>query len=132
MLSKISACSVFQPVTQGNVTGYLVHYNGTIMTVNSSTTTLTFTAPSLPDGVFTGIVVVMVTAVSSIGEGPVSDPANAIITGKHPHTYVCKYSLVCNNIQYRYMKMHNMSKCIYRLIWLIKFVILHTDISFYL
>ena len=52
------------------------------MNVNSSTTTLTFTAPSLPDGVFTGTVVVMVTAVSRYGVGPVSDLETAIITGK--------------------------------------------------
>ena len=52
-----------------------------IVNVNSSTTTLTFTAPSLPDGVFTGTVVVMVTAVSRYGVGPASDPATAEIRG---------------------------------------------------
>ena len=51
------------------------------MNVNSSTTTLTFTAPSLPDCVFTGTVVVMVTAISSYGVGPASDPVTVIITG---------------------------------------------------
>ena len=51
------------------------------MNVNSSTTTLTFTAPSLPDGVFTGTVVVMVTAVSQYGVGPPSDPETATVTG---------------------------------------------------
>ena len=71
----------FQPVTQGDITGYLVHYNGTITTVTSSTTTLRFTAPPLPDGVFTGTIFVTVTAVSSIGVGPASDPATVIITG---------------------------------------------------
>ena len=49
------------------------------MSVNSSTTTLTFTAPSLPDGVFIGTVVVMVTATSILGNGPASDPATAEI-----------------------------------------------------
>ena len=49
------------------------------MNVNSSTTTLTFTALSLPDGVFTGTVVVMVTAISKFGIGPASDPATAEI-----------------------------------------------------
>ena len=72
---------MFQAFTQGNITGYHVYYNGTMMTVNSSTTTLTFTAPSLPYGVFTGTVVVMVTAVSSIGLGSASDSATIIITG---------------------------------------------------
>ena len=54
-----------------------------MMSVNSSTTTLIFTAPSLPDGVFTGTVVVMVTAVSSFGIGPTSDPAIAKISGMY-------------------------------------------------
>ena len=52
-----------------------------MMNVNSSTTTLTFTAPSLPDGVFTGTVVVMVTAVSILGIGPPSAPVSTLITG---------------------------------------------------
>ena len=51
------------------------------MNVNSSTTTLTFTAPSLPDGVFTGTVVVMVTAVSRYGIGPASNQETATVTG---------------------------------------------------
>ena len=59
-----------------------MYYNGTMMNVNSSTTTLTFTAPSLPDGVFTGTVVVMVTAVNRYGVGPASSPDSAEITGK--------------------------------------------------
>ena len=54
-----------------------------MMNVNSSTTTLTFTAPSLPDGVFTGTVVVMVTAINRYGMGPASDPAIAIIDGQY-------------------------------------------------
>ena len=70
---------VFQPVTQGGITGYQVYYNGTMMNVNSSTTTLTFTAPSLPDDVFTGTVVVMVTAISRYGVGSPSNPVAAII-----------------------------------------------------
>ena len=72
----------FQLITQGDITGYQVYYNGTMMNVNSSTTTLTFTAPSLPDGVFTGTVVVMVTAVNRYGVGPASNPESAVITGK--------------------------------------------------
>ena len=51
------------------------------MNVDSSTTTLTFTVPSLPDGVFTGTVVVMVTARNRYGIGPASDPETAVITG---------------------------------------------------
>ena len=53
-----------------------------MMTVTSSTTTLTFTAPSLPNGVLTGTVVVMVTAVSRYGIGPASQPQTAVFTSK--------------------------------------------------
>ena len=60
---------------------YQVHYSGIIVNVDNSTTTLTFTAPSLPDDVFTGTVVVMVTAVNRLGIGPASDPATAEIRG---------------------------------------------------
>ena len=72
-----------QPVTQGDITGYQVYYNGTMINVNSSTTTLTFNAPSLLDDVFTGTVVVMVTAVNQFGVGPVSDNVSAMFTGKY-------------------------------------------------
>ena len=61
------------------------------MNVNSSTTTLTFTAPSLPDGVFTGTVVVTVTATSRYGIGPASNPETAVITGRYITSYVCTY-----------------------------------------
>ena len=60
---------------------YQVHYSGITINVTSPITTLTFTAPSLPEGVFTGNVVVTVTAVSGIGLGPASDPATAEIRG---------------------------------------------------
>ena len=74
---------IFQPVTQGDITGYQVYYSGTMMNLNSSTTTLTFTAPSLPDGVFTDTVGVMVTAVNRYGVGPASDRESAVIYGKN-------------------------------------------------
>ena len=45
---------------------YQVYNSGITVNVTSSTTTLTFTAPSLPDGVFTGTVVIMVIAVNII------------------------------------------------------------------
>ena len=64
------------------------------MNVNSSTTTLTFTAPSLPDGAFTHTVVVMVTAVNSYGKGPASDPETAIIYGKHVAIYISSYVII--------------------------------------
>ena len=51
------------------------------MNVNSSTTTLTFTTPSLPNGVFTGTVVVMVTAVNRYGVGPASNSETTTVTG---------------------------------------------------
>jgi len=52
-----------------------------MINVNSSTTTLTFTAPSLPDSVFSRTVVVMMTAINKFGVGPASDPTTAEITG---------------------------------------------------
>ena len=71
----------FQPVTQENITGYKVSNNGMKKNVNSSTNTLTFTAPSLPDGVFTGTVVVMVTAVNRLERGQPSKSKTAAING---------------------------------------------------
>ena len=44
------------------------------MIVSSSTTTLTFTAPSLPDSLFAANVTVTVTAVNRFGHGAFSDP----------------------------------------------------------
>ena len=65
-----------------------MYYNGTMISVDSSTTTLTFTAPSLPDGVFTGTVVVMVTAVSRFGIGPASDLVIFEVTGMYIRSYM--------------------------------------------
>ena len=62
-----------------------------MMNVNSSTTRLTFTAPSLPNGAFTHTVVVMVTAVNRYGMGPASNPETAIIYGKHVAMYISSY-----------------------------------------
>ena len=56
-----------------------MYYNGTVISVNNSTTTVTFTAPSLPDGVFSGTVVAMVTAVNKFGVGLASNHATAFI-----------------------------------------------------
>ena len=87
---------MFQSVTQGDIIGYQVSYNGTMMNVNSSTTTLIFIAPSLPDGVFTGTVVVMVTATSRYGIGPASELEAAVIYGMSVSTNVamCMYILL--------------------------------------
>ena len=68
---------------QGDITGYQVYYNGTMKNVTSSTTTLAFTAPSLQDGVITGTVVVMVTAVSRYGVGPPSKTETAVVNGMY-------------------------------------------------
>ena len=62
---------------------YQVHYSGITVNVSSSTTTLTFTAPVLPDGVFTGTVVVMVTAINRFGIGIPSDPVATEIKGMY-------------------------------------------------
>ena len=81
MSGKLQACFVFQHVTPRHVTSYRVYYNGRSRNVGRSTNRLAFTARSLPDGVFTGIVVFMVTAISRYGMGPTSTDT-AIIHGK--------------------------------------------------
>ena len=53
---------------------YEVYYNGTRQNVTSPTITLTFTAPSLPNGVFMGNIIVTVTAINRFGHGTPSDP----------------------------------------------------------
>ena len=114
MFSELLTYFIFQPVIQGDVTGYQVYYNGTIISVTSSnTTTLIFIAPLLPDDVFNGTVVVMVTAVSRIGVGPASAPATAKITGKY--VYICMY-IVCNNLQCRYSYMYKTFHSIYSIV----------------
>ena len=59
---------------------YKVYYNGTRENVTSSTTTLTFTAPSLPDGVFVDNITVIVTAINRFGSGALSIPDYAEIS----------------------------------------------------
>ena len=99
---------MFQSVTQGHITGYQVYYNGTMMNVNSSTITLAFTAPSLPDDKFNDTVVVMVTAVNKMGVGPVSDPATAVISGMsvstHVYVYIVNLSIIKNKLIFYYLK----------------------------
>ena len=73
-----------QPVTQGSITGYQVDNNGTIMNATSSTTTLTFTAPSIDIDNHPNITTsVMVRAVNQFGIGPNSDPATDQIDGTY-------------------------------------------------
>ena len=57
-----------------------MYYNGTRQNVTSPTTTLTFTAPSLPDGVFVDNITVIVTAINRFGRGPPSDPDYDVIS----------------------------------------------------
>ena len=52
-----------------------------MINTTTSTSQLTFTAPSLPDGMFTSTIVVMVSVLSRYGIGPSSDET-ATITGK--------------------------------------------------
>ena len=68
-----------QPITVGNgpldqPLVYQVYYNGEMMNVTSLTTELTFTAPSLPVGVFVDNITVTVTAINRFGYGMPSDP----------------------------------------------------------
>ena len=78
----VASLCIFQLVTQGHITGYQVYYNGIMMNVNNSTNTLRYTAPSLPDDVFSGTVVVRVTATSRYGIGPASEH-EAVFYGKN-------------------------------------------------
>ena len=52
---------------------YEVYYNGTRQNVTSPTTTLTFTAPSLPVDVFVDNITVIVTAINRFGRGESSE-----------------------------------------------------------
>ena len=74
-----------KPITVGNgpleqPLVYEVYYNGTMMNVNSPTTELTFTAPSLPDGAFIDNITVTVTAINRFGRGTPSDPESIEIS----------------------------------------------------
>ena len=84
---------------QVDITGYQVYYYGTIMNVDSSTTTLTFTAPSLPDGVHNGTIAVTVTAINKFGVGLPSDLVTAEIIGKIYCIYICVHMYVLIVIQ---------------------------------
>ena len=59
---------------------YKVYYNGTRENVTSPTTTLTFTAPSLPDGVFVDNITVIVTAINRFGRVTPSNPDSVEIS----------------------------------------------------
>ena len=73
---------------------YEVNYNGTKQNVNSPNTTLTFTAPSLPDGVFEGNITVTVTAINRLGAGMPSYSEYFLISKLCAcmHTYVHTYN----------------------------------------
>ena len=62
---------------------YEVNYNGSIQNVTSPNTTLTFTAPPLPDGVFDGSITVTLTGINKFGRGTPSDPEHAVISKLH-------------------------------------------------
>ena len=52
-----------------------------MINVDNSTTTLTFPAPSLPDGVFNDTIAVMVIATTVNGIGIASEPTTEVIIG---------------------------------------------------
>ena len=55
---------------------YQVYYNGSRTNVTSPTSTLTFDAPSLPNGVFIRNIIVIVTAINRFETGAPSEPVN--------------------------------------------------------
>ena len=82
-----------QPITVGNgpleqPLYYEVYYNRTRQNVTSSTTTLTFTAPSLPDEEFVDNITVIVTAINRFGRGSPSDPESFEISKLHIRAYM--------------------------------------------
>ena len=99
MLDLHPVCIIFsQPIIVGSgpldqPVVYEVNYNGTVQSVTSPNTTLTFTAPSLPDGVFDGYITVTVTAINRLGAGLPSDPEYFLISKlcTYMHAYICTY-----------------------------------------
>ena len=85
---------------QVDITGYQVHYNGTMTNVDSPTTTLSFTAPSLPDSVFTDTVAITVAAINKFGVGLPSDLVTTEIIG----TLHCVYVAICMYVLVMIMK----------------------------
>ena len=82
---KLRVCVYFpQSITVGSELEqpliYEVYYNRTMHNVTSSTTMLTFTVPSLPEGVFSGNITVTVTAINRFGHGMPSDPEDFLIS----------------------------------------------------
>ena len=80
-----------QSITVGNgpldqLLVYGVYYSGTMKNVTSPTTELTFTAPSLPDGVFVSNITISVTAINRFGYGTPSDPDYFEIS---EYIYIC-------------------------------------------
>lgn len=72
-----------------------------MISVNGSTTTLTFTAPPLHFGWFSATVVVMVTAVNRFGIGTASNPASAEITSMYMYVHIAMSIGVLLAIIYR-------------------------------
>ena len=93
LCNKIMCVCVYfpQPITVGSLLEqplvYEVYYNGTMQNVSSPTTMLTFTAPPLPDGVFSGNITVTVTAINRFGRGMPSDPEDSLISSLN-HMYI--------------------------------------------
>ena len=79
---------------------YQVYYNGSVENVTSPTTALTFTAPSLPDGVFVDNVTVTVTAINRFGPGSPSDPDSAEISELSVYVYHNTYVGIHMYLQY--------------------------------
>ena len=72
---------------------YEVSNNGNMTSVTSSTTELTFPAPSLPNDVFVDNITVIVTAINRFGRGASSDPDSAVISRFHMQ-YMYLYALL--------------------------------------
>ena len=100
---------------------YEVNYNGAMQRVTSPNTILTFTAPSLPDGVFNGSIAVTVTAINRFGRGMPVDPEYAVISKLHHAYVVCSVYryIITTYVQCTYLKWQKLSKR--KVLWLTGF-----------
>ena len=70
---------------------YELYYNGIRENVTSPTTTLTFTAPSLPDGVFVDNITITVTAINRFRHGPPNNPDYAEISELYSYAFMVRF-----------------------------------------
>ena len=81
------------PLDQPLVYQIIVYIGAPVMLATSSTTTLTFTAPSLPDGVFADDITAIISAFNIFGYGPNSTSNSVEISENNFACLFCGYCL---------------------------------------